>query len=282
MGKTTMASSTAVWLAEHGYETLIVATDPTVSLSAIFDQEIGETEVTKIKEIKNLCGLNINPKKASGVFQARLNQMVEQLTGMFGKDVMSTPCAEEMAAFDQFVSYLNSDEKDVIVFDTAPTGHTLRELSMPFDWANYISKQLVNRFLMGKLLNIKVEGDTLDNLKIEQKRYENAIKTLSDTKTSLFTLVLLAENLPIEETARAIDNLSQLKINVPSLIINEIIPNEVLKGNWFLEKRRSTQDKYLNIINKRFKDLYKTEVPLFETDIMGIENMRKIGKILYG
>lgn len=122
----------------------------------------------------------------------------------------------------------------------------------------------------------------MDNLNMEQKRYESAIKTLADTKTTLFTLVLLAENLPIEETARAIENLSQLKINVPTLIINEIIPNEVLKGNWFLERRRSTQNRYINIINKRFKDLYKIEVPLFETDITGIENMRKIGKILYG
>ncbi|KPQ44926.1 MAG: putative arsenical pump-driving ATPase [Candidatus Methanoperedens nitroreducens] len=282
VGKTTMASSTAVWLADQGYDTLVVATDPTVSLSAIFEQQIGETEVTRIKEVKNLCGLNINPKKASGVFQARLNHMVDELTGMFGKEVMSTPCAEEMAAFDQFVSYLNSDEHDIIVFDTAPTGHTLRELSMPFDWANYISRQLQNRLVLGKLLNIKVGGDTLDNLNIEQKRYENAIKILADTKTTLFTLVLLAENLPIEETARAIENLSQLKINVPALIINEIIPTEVLKGNWFLEKRRSTQDRYLDIIGKRFKDLYKKEVPLFETDITGIENMRKIGKILYG
>ncbi|SNQ61927.1 ArsA family ATPase [Candidatus Methanoperedens nitratireducens] len=282
VGKTTMASSTAVWLADHGYDTLIVATDPTVSLSAIFEQEIGETEVTKIKEIKNLCGLNINPKKASGVFQARLNEVVEQITGMFGKEVMNTPCAEEMAAFDQFVKYLNADENDVVVFDTAPTGHTLRELAMPFDWANYISNQLKNRSELSKVLGIKGEGNTMESLKNEQKKYETAIKTLADTQSTLFSLVLLAENLPIEETARAIENLSQLNIKVQALVINEIIPKEVLEGNWFLEKRRSTQDKYLGIIDKRFNGLHKKEVPLFETDITGIDNMRKIGKILYG
>lgn len=93
---------------------------------------------------------------------------------------------------------------------------------------------------------------------------------------------MLAENLPIEETARAIENLSQLNIKVQALVINEIIPKEVLEGNWFLEKRRSTQDKYLGIIDKRFNGLHKKEVPLFETDITGIDNMRKIGKILYG
>ncbi|HEY9756204.1 MAG TPA: ArsA-related P-loop ATPase, partial [Oculatellaceae cyanobacterium] len=66
VGKTTMAAATATWLADQGYNTLIVATDPTVSLSATYEQKIGETETTKITKIDNLCGLNINPKKATG------------------------------------------------------------------------------------------------------------------------------------------------------------------------------------------------------------------------
>ncbi len=281
VGKTTMASSTAVWLADKGYDTLIIATDPTVSLSTIFEQEIGETEATRINEVKNLCGLNINPKKASGLFQTRLNDMVDQITGLFGKEIMNTPCVEEMAAFDQFVKYLDIGEKDVVVFDTAPTGHTLRELAMPFNWANYISNQIKSRNELRELLSIKDDENVLTALKIEQQKYENAMKTLADKRETLFTLVMLAENLPIEETARAVVNLNQLKIKVQALIVNELIPIDVLEGNWFLEKRRSMQDKYLGIINKKFKSIPKKEVPLFETDITGIENIRKIGKILY-
>jgi hypothetical protein len=77
VGKTTMAAATATWLADQGFNTLIVATDPTISLSAIYEQEISETEVTCIGKEKNLCGLNINPKKAMGVFQSRMNNMME-------------------------------------------------------------------------------------------------------------------------------------------------------------------------------------------------------------
>ena len=127
VGKTTMASTTATWLADHGYKTLIVATDPTISLSAIYEQEISESEVVPIGSTGNLYGLNINPKKAMGVFQTRMNEMMEGFSTMFGSELLSTPCTEEIAAFDQFVSYMADTEHDKVVFDTAPTGHTLRE-----------------------------------------------------------------------------------------------------------------------------------------------------------
>ncbi len=69
---------------------------------------------------------------------------------------------------------------------------------------------------------------------------------------------------------------------MPAIIINEVIPREVLKGNWFLERRRATQDKYLKDIDVKFKDMIRKEVPLFETDIYGLESLRQVGKVLYG
>jgi arsenite-transporting ATPase len=65
------------------------------------------------------------------------------------------------------------------------------------------------------------------------------------------------------------------------VIINEVIPREVLQGNWFLERRRATQDKYLALIEEKFKDLIRAEVPLFESDIYGVDNLRKVGRELY-
>src|SRR5512138_2800260 len=129
VGKTTVSTATAVWFADHGYRTIIVSTDPTVSLSAIFSQRVGGESPVQIHEVKNLCGININPQDAKGVFQARLNNVMSQVTGALGGDMVSTPCAEEMATFDQFVSFLEHPEGEVIVFDTAPTGKTLRELA---------------------------------------------------------------------------------------------------------------------------------------------------------
>jgi len=111
VGKTTMASATAVWMANAGHKTTIVSTDPTVSLSAIFHQEISATEKTKIRQVDNLWGVNINPSEATGVFQKRLSGTLGGLTNMLGGDIISTPCAEEMAACDQFVEFLDDSEQ---------------------------------------------------------------------------------------------------------------------------------------------------------------------------
>lgn len=282
VGKTTMASTTALWLSDHGYKTLIVATDPTISLSAIYEQDISETEVVKIGKEKNLCGLNINPRKAVGVFQTRMNEMMEGFSSMFGSELLSTPCTEEIAAFDQFVSYMGDTEHDKVVFDTAPTGHTLRELSMPFDWSGYIANQIQNRRELSETLGFIYDESMLDDLKKEKERYDSAVRALSDTTTSSFNLVLLPEKLPIEETERAVEDLGGFGIKVRSIIINEVIPKDVLQGNWFLEKRRATQDKYLCEIDSKFSDMIRAEVPLFDSDIYGLDNLRKVGETLYG
>lgn len=281
VGKTTMAAATAIWLADNGQDTLIVATDPTVSLSVTYEQNISETDITKIDMVENLCGLNINPKKATGVFQGRLEGMMQNITNLFGNEVVSTPCAEEMAAFDQFVSFLQDNSYDHVVFDTAPTGHTLRELSMPFDWSGYMAAQIKNRKELTAALGLNDDEEMLENLEKEKQRYEKAVKSLSDENLSAFNLILLPEKLPIEETARAIDDLAKFGIGVQSLIVNEVIPPDVLKGNWFLEKRRTTQEKYLQEIDDRFNGMLQKEVPLFETDIYGVENLRKVAGFLY-
>jgi arsenite-transporting ATPase len=281
VGKTTMAAATAVWLADKGLNTLVIATDPTVSLSATFEQEISETQITRIGTSRNLCGLNINPKKAMGMFQSRMEGWMSGLSAMFGSELLSTPCTEEIAAFDQFVGFLNDTEHDKLVFDTAPTGHTLRELSMPFDWSGYISNQIENRKELSEALGFVYDESMIKELKDEKVRYDNAVKSLADSRISAFNMVLLPEKLPIEETARAFKDLAGFGINVPALIINEVIPREVLQGNWFLERRRATQDKYLTEIEGRFAEVIRREVPLLDTDVYGVESLKKIARYLY-
>jgi len=281
VGKTTMAAATAVWLADQGYKTLIIATDPTVSLSVTFQQDISETEITPIRCGCKLSGLNINPKKAMGVFQSRMTAMLEGFSTLFGSELLSTPCTEEIAAFDQFVSFMQDDEHEKLVFDTAPTGHTLRELSMPFDWSGYISNQIEHRRELSEALGFVYDEGMVEDLKKEKARYDNAVKGLADSKVSAFTLVTLPEKMPIEETARAVEDLAGFGIKVPSLIVNEVIPSQVLNGNWFLERRRATQDSYLKEIDARFPELVKRQVPLFESDVFGVESLRRIAEALY-
>lgn len=280
VGKTTMSAATAIWLADHGYKTTIVSTDPTVSLSSVFNQHIGGKEAVPIKEVKNLCGVNINPNDAKGVFQSKLTSMANQIAGTFGKDTLSTPCMDEMATFDQFVNILDSKENRITVFDTAPTGKTLRELAMPFNWADFMKSQITESKKLAKIMNM--DESSLKNLENDKKRYDTALDILRSKNRTIFTLVLLAERLPIDETKSAIKGLSGLGIPVQSLIINQAIPEKVIEGNRFLSERSSVQKKYLTEIRTTFKNFEKKTVPLFASDASNLDALRRIGKILYG
>ena len=280
VGKTTLATTTAVWYADHGYRTTIVSTDPTVSLSAMFGQPIGGKDRVPIRHVPNLCGLNINPSDAKGVFQQRLTGMMAQMTGTLGGDIVSTPCLEEMATFDQFVSFLEEPDGDVIVFDTAPTGKTLRELAMPFDWAGFLQKQIQDGKELARLMNMG--EDSFDKLEQDKRRYENALAVLRNRSTTVFSLVLLPERLPIEETHSAITGLDRLGIPVQSLVVNQCILPEVIEGNRFLGARAKLQSCYLDEIEKRFAGLVKTRLPLLDHDVSDLSTLRQVGEVLYG
>lgn len=279
VGKTTLATATAVWFADRGYRTTIVSTDPTVSLSTMFAQPIGGERPVAISRVPNLCGININPHDARGVFQQRLSGMMGEITGTFGGDVISTPCAEEMATFDQFVTFLEEPASDVIVFDTAPTGKTLRELAMPFDWAGFLQKQIQEGKKLAELMHM--DGESLQGLERDKRRYERALAVLRDRSSTIFTLVLLAERLPIEETESAIKGLGRLGIPVQALVINQVILPAVVEGNRFLAARAGVQARYLEEIGTRFPGLIRTRLPLLDGDVSDLSALRRVGQMLY-
>jgi len=280
VGKTSVSTATAVWFADHGYSTTIVSTDPTVSLSTMFHQEIPGDNLVPIEQVSNLCGLNINPTDAKGVFQSRLNNLMGQMGGILGGDAISTPCAEEMATFDQFVGFLENPKSQVIVFDTAPTGKTLRELAMPFDWAGYMEKQIRE----GKELAIlmKMDESSLESLKRDKERYENALAVLRDPVDTIFSLVLLPERLPVEETQSAMTGLDKLGIPVQALVVNQTIETHVIEGNRFLAARAQLQSGYQTEIDQRFASLERARLPLLDHDISSLSSLREVGEFLYG
>ena len=277
-----MAAATAVWMANAEYKTTIVSTDPTVSLSAIFHQEISATAKTKITQVENLCGININPSQATGVFQNRLSTTLGGLSGMLGGDLISTPCAEEMAAFDQFVEFLDDRESDVVVFDTAPTGHSLRELAMPFDWADFLKKQIKDRNELAAIMQLEDTEETIAQLEADKERYHRAIEVLKDAEKTIYTLVLLPAFLPIAETKSALTDLNKLGVDVRTFIVNQLIPTEAIQGNAYLEKRYQTQEKYMSIINQDFGKGIITTLPMLDTDVYDVDTLKTIGSKIYG
>ena len=281
VGKTSVSTATAVWFADHGYTTTIVSTDPTVSLSAMFHQEIPGDNLVPIEQVANLCGLNINPTDAKGVFQTRLNDLMGQMNGVFlGGDVVSTPCAEEMATFDQFVGFLETPKSQVIVFDTAPTGKTIRELAMPFDWAGFMEKQIREGKELARLMHM--DESSFESLSRDKQRYEHALAVLRDAANTIFSLVLLPERLPVEETLSAMRGLDKLGIPVQALVINQTIQPEVIEGNRFLAARAQLQAGYQAEIDQRFASLERARLPLFDHDISSLSALREVGEIFYG
>jgi arsenite-transporting ATPase len=279
VGKTTMATATAVWFADHGYRTTIVSTDPTVSLSVMFGQTIGGSDRTPVRLVPNLRVLNINPNDARGVFQSRLNSVTGQMNETFGDDMIATPCAEEMATFDQFVTFLEEPDADVIVFDTAPTGKSLRELAMPFDWAGFLQKQIQDGKKMAELM--RLDEDSFASLERDKLRYDHALSVLRDKATTVFSLVLIPEKLPIEETHSAIIGLARLGIPVQALIVNQCIQPEVIEGNRFLSSRAEVQGRYLEQIAARFGNRTRVRLPLLNRDVSELDTLRAVGGLLY-
>jgi arsenite-transporting ATPase len=280
VGKTALSAATAVWFADHGYNTTVVSTDPTVSLSAVFGQKIGGTEAVSIRSVPNLRGLNINPNDSRGVFQGRLNGLVDRVSGSLGGEMTGTPCLDEMATFDQFVSFLDKPESEVVVFDTAPTGKTLRELAMPFDWAGFLQKQISDGKKLARLMDM--DDSSFAELETDRLRYEHALSILRDRSSTVFSLVLLPEKLPIEESQSAIAGLQKLGIGVQGMVVNQVIPEDAIKGNRFLAARARLQSGYLEEIGSRFSDLAQARLPLLEHDISDVAALRMVGQLIYG
>lgn len=280
VGKTTLSAATAVWFADHGYRTVLISTDPTVSMSAVFDQPIGGEKAVPVRDVPRLQALNINPKDAKGVFQGRLNGLTGQIGSTVGEDMAVTPCMDEMASFDQFVNYLERPEGEVVVFDTAPTGKTLRELAMPFDWAGFLQKQIQQGKKIAEVWDLG--SDSFAELEADRRRYEHAMEVLRDRASTVFSLVLLPERLPIEESQSAIDGLIKLGIGVQGMIVNQIIPEAAIEGNRFLAARAKLQAGYLEEISGRFSEMAQARLPLLEHDVSDVTALRKVGKAIYG
>jgi arsenite-transporting ATPase len=167
VGKTTCAASSAIWAAEHGKNTLIISTDPAHSLGDSLGVELPPGEPTPIKQIKNLTALEINPKANMTEFKGltTMNPMEDMgmggmMEGLGMSDIqefasMNPPGIDEALAFGKVLEFIETDHNyDLIIFDTAPTGHTLRFLSLPETLSGWIGKLLKLRMKIGKFFGV--------------------------------------------------------------------------------------------------------------------------------
>jgi arsenite-transporting ATPase len=173
-----------------------------------------------------------------------------------------------MAAFDKFIEYASLEGWDAIVFDTAPTGHTLRLLELPVDW----SKQLE--------VKIYASVDTAAADDVAKKRFGDVIEMMRDPARCTFAYVMYPESTPIVESARAMDELRTVGIEPGLIVVNQVLPVEVCTTP-YAAARKKMQDKYLAEMRRRFAVPMVT-VPLLPTEVSGIDMLVSLGRQVYG
>lgn len=268
VGKTSTACATAVSLADSGKNVMLVSTDPASNLQDVFEKELTNNGL-EIPEVKGLTVANFDPITAArdymesvvgpyrGVLpDSAVANMEEQLLGS---------CTVEIASFNEFAGFLTNPEVeaqyDHIIFDTAPTGHTLRMLQLPSAWSNFLDENTTGVSCMGQLSGL---GD-------KQEMYEHAVDTLSEgTKTTLM-LVTRPQNGPLVEANRASEELKEIGVLNQQLIINGLLerPTDSVSQKIYDEQQLTLKNMPDNL-----KQFSKFIVPLRSYNVTGVENLR--------
>ncbi len=289
-----MAAATALWFARKGKKVLVISTDPAHSLADSFDKGIGG-EVKKLD--KNLYAVEIDPKKAMAEYKAKIMPQIDKIDMLKGVGLGdmfdmadSAPGIDEVAAFDKFLQYMNSREYDIIVFDTAPTGHALRFLSLPDVLDSWVGKMIKIRMKFSGMANLvkKIlpfgEADDTPQLGTEQmeemkERIEQAKQILTSPARTHYNIVTIPEQMAILESDRCIRALGEYSIPVETLIVNQLIPKNT--GCAFCTEKRGSQQKRLKEIEKVFTKLDIKEMEMFKEEVRGTKMLEKVGKMLY-
>jgi len=270
VGKSTMSCATAVWLAKRGYKTIIVTTDPAPNLSDIFGQDIGH-KITRINGVENLTAVEINPDIASNEYRERmiapLRALLDEKNLQVMKEQMNSPCVEEVAAFDKFIEFMDDPLYDAVVFDTAPTGHTIRLLELPSGWCSELDKG--GSTCIGP-------SSSLQGAKL---KYEKAIAHLQDGEGTSFVFVLRPENSSILETKRSAAELSKLGIKTTFFIVNGLLP-EAVSSDSFFKKKWDAEQAIVKRIEGEFEGT-KLFYPLKDSEVAGLPLLESVGQTLY-
>ena len=272
VGKTVASCMTAVWLARQGYKTLLLTTDPAAHLGDVLDQPVGDTPAP-LADLPTLLAVKIDPKAAAEIYKARILDDARrrgrpEAAIKVMEEELDSPCTEEMAAFDQFIDYASQSDWEAVVFDTAPTGHTMRLLELPMDWSQQIDVKVF----------ASVDTSAADD--VAKQRFGQVIEIMRDPAQSTFAFVMYPESTPVVEAWRAAQELATVGIKPGLVVANMVIPPEAATTP-FVRARRQMQEKYLAEIKIRFATPV-LEIPLLPQEVKGLEMLEELGVQAYG
>jgi arsenite/tail-anchored protein-transporting ATPase len=286
VGKTSMASAVAYYAASKGKRTLVLSTDPAHSLGDSFEKPIGN-KITKIA--KNLDGLEIDSSDLLKEYKDEYGGIIKQIANegtFFSKDEiqeffdLSLPGMDELMALIKIIDLLEENKYDLLILDTAPTGHTIRLLEMPELMSSYVrvlslmrqKHRVVVSLMVGKY--VKDEADKF--LEKMQRDVENVKAVLKDSRKTGFVPVMIPEAMSILESEDLIEILEKHEIPVEEVFVNNII-----HGNCgFCKLKKEGQYKYIKEIKNRFSKFKIKEIPLFPSEVKG-ENLEILAKVLF-
>jgi arsenite-transporting ATPase len=295
VGKTTCASAMALLASREGKKVLLASTDPAHSTSDIFECRFDREE----REIRpGLHGVELDAE-----FEARryIETVKAQIATLFSPSILkeaerqielaaAMPGVEEVALFDRMSDLIATrlDAYDVLIFDTAPIGHTLRLLRMPelmTSWIEALSRRRRSLLSLNQNMNSVSKGtqkagedSILRTLETRKEKLEQTRARLMQHNFTGFILVLVPERLPIEESARAAEVLKKSNVNVCGIFVNRVLP-EKLDGE-FYRARRQQEQVYRDEIQRRFPGYHLTWIPQFETDVYGLSNLERVSAFI--
>lgn len=292
VGKTTTSSATALHFANLGKKTLLISSDPTQSLSDIFETEIQATEI-QVKGVRNLFAVEISSeeilKRWKEKFGPEIYEAVSYLAPVKPEIVDyigSAPGIDEEFMLDYINELVKEDRYDIIIWDTAPAGHTLHLLNMPVEFINHLTaavniytsvQSYVDRIRSG--LGVKKKRRTIVEIIDGWKDLSGEILSLlkDPTKTEFIT-VTIPEGLGINQTTRLIKEFGRYGLGLEHIIVNYVVTDPDCD---FHKKRYRMQQKYIAKLKKRYPGLKIVEIPLFPTEIKGVERIKKIEEVLF-
>ena len=268
VGKTSTACAVAVNLADNGKSVLLISTDPASNLQDVFNTELDGKGVP-IDGVPGLVVANLNPEEAAREYR---ESVIAPYRGKLPDSVivnmeeqLSGSCTVEIAAFDQFSNFITDksteNKYDYIIFDTAPTGHTLRMLQLPSAWSNFISESTHGASCLGQLAGLQDKKDM----------YKNAVENLADKDKTTLILVSRPEETPLIEAERSSNELSELGINNQVLVINGILSEATDDVSI---KMLDKQQKALENMPQGLKKFKIFTIPLRSYNVVGIDNIK--------
>lgn len=274
VGKTSVACAAAVKLADAGKRVLLVSTDPASNLDEVLATPL-QHHPTPIPSIPNLFAMNLDPEKSAAEYRERMVGPYRTLLPAAAiasmEEQFSGSCTLEIAAFDEFSRLLGdataTAEFDHVIFDTAPTGHTLRLLTLPSAWSGFMESNTTGTSCLGPLAGLQAQ----------QVLYQDTVKALSDPATTTLILVTRAEATAFREAARTSGELQALGVANQHLVINALFRATDINDPYAIAMQKRS-DKAICEMPEMLKSLPRTSIPLTAGGVLGVEALRSLGQ----